>query len=49
MYSNSVNKKLVEFAGEDISLSQFEEMLRDSRSSQKIRVQWTTEEGRRRN
>ena len=48
MYSNSVYNKLVEFAGEEISLSQFEEMLEESRSNQKIRVQWTTQEGKRR-
>ena len=48
MNSNSVYRKLVEFAGEEITLSQFEDMLKDSRSTQKIRVQWTTQEGRRR-
>jgi hypothetical protein len=48
MNGNTVNKKLVELAGEEISISQFEEMLKSSRSNQKIRVQWTTQEGRRR-
>ena len=48
MYSNSVYNKLVEFAGEEITISQFEDMLRESRVNQKIRVQWRTKEGRRR-
>ena len=48
MNSNSVHRKLVEFAGEEISIQEFERMLKDSRASQKIRVQWTTQEGRRR-
>lgn len=41
--------KLVEFAGEDITISQFEDMLKASRSNQKIRVQWRTKEGITRN
>ena len=48
MTGNSVHNKLLEFAGEEITLSRFEEMLEESRSNQKIRVQWTTQEGRRR-
>lgn len=48
MYSNSVHNKLVELAGEEITLSRFEEMLKESKSNSKIRVQWRTKEGRRR-
>jgi hypothetical protein len=48
MNSNSVHRKLVEFAGEEISIQEFERMLKESRPSQKIRVQWRTKEGRRR-
>ena len=48
MTSNSVYNKLVEFAGEEITITQFESMLKDSRSNQKIRCQWRTKEGKRR-
>ena len=46
---SSVLSKILKFAGEEISISQFESMLEDSRPNQKIRVQWKTKEDRIRN
>ena len=49
MTSNSVSKKLVEFISEEISFSEFEDILKNKSSrSNPVRVGWITETGRRR-
>jgi len=49
MNQNKVLDKIQEFATTDISLDRFKELLRSSNSSNKMRIKWTTEEGRVRN
>ena len=49
MTSNTFHKKLLEFAGEEITKTEFFTMLKSSRSNEKIRVMWRTEEGITRN
>jgi hypothetical protein len=49
MTSNSVNKKLVNFISEEISFSEFENILKNQTSfNNPARVGWITETGRRR-
>ncbi len=43
MYENSVSRKLYEFAIEFISIEKFKDMLRDSSSSQRMRITRVTE------
>ncbi len=45
MTSNSVYNKLVQFKAEEISLSEFQDLLESSSKSEKIRVEWETLEG----
>ena len=49
MTSNSVSNKLVQFISEEISFSEFEDILKNQSSrSNPVRVGWITETGRRR-
>ncbi len=48
MTSNSVHKKLVNFISEEISFSEFEQMLYNSSPRWPVRVGWITETGRKR-
>lgn len=45
MNSNSVHNKLMQFKAEEITLSQFQDLLESSSRNNKIRVQWETLEG----
>ena len=45
MYHNSVYKKVIQFAPQTISLSQFQDLLESSTRNNKIRVEWETLEG----
>ena len=45
MYHNSVYKKVIQFAPQTISLSQFQGLLESSTRNNKIRVEWETLEG----
>jgi hypothetical protein len=47
MYHNSVYKKVIQFAPQQINLRQFQELLESSTRSNKIRVEWETLEGNR--
>jgi len=47
MNQNKIHNKLIKFAPEPISLSDFQEMLERSRRNNKIRVEWETLEGNR--
>ena len=47
MYHNSVYKKVIQFAPQTISLSQFQDLLESSTRNNKIRVEWETLEGNR--
>lgn len=48
MLENIVHKKIIELAAEEISRDQFFILLKKSRESNPIRVEWFTNEGRRR-
>ena len=45
MTGNSVHKKIIQFAPQTISLSEFQDLLESSSRSNKIRVAWETLEG----
>jgi len=47
MYHNLVHKKLIQFAPQKISLSDFQDLLESSSRNNKIRVEWETLEGNR--
>ena len=47
MYYNTVHNKLVKFAPQSISLSEFQDLLEESTKSNPIRVEWETLEGNR--
>jgi hypothetical protein len=45
MNTNSVHNKLMQFKAQEISLSEFQDLLESSSRGNKIRVEWTTLEG----
>jgi hypothetical protein len=48
MYNNAVHNKIVQLATEDIGITEFFDMLRDSTASNPIRIKWDTMEGNER-
>ena len=47
MYHNSVNRKLIELAGQEITQTEFETMLRNSSSSNPMIIYWSKLNGRK--
>jgi hypothetical protein len=47
MNQNNIHNKLIQFAPQPISLSDFQDLLESSTKRNKIRVEWTTLEGNR--